>query len=166
MAERQVHTLPGNALKDGVSDEINKSPGTHKSLTLGDFKDNYVQRFKKFQATLSSMLEHPRVVGGKSLSGTATADFVSGIVKSINKLEKNGKLDIPDLWVAARNEAINKACITFRHDFGVVCDALNSSKTVISTPACNKARYLFSVTSASWHPTSGNPLENNCGKPG
>lgn len=134
---------------------MNENPGTHRSLTLGDFKDNYVQRFKKFQATLSSMLEHPRVVGGKFLSGTATADFVSGIVKSINNLEEKGKLDIPDLWVATQNEAINKACITFRHDFGVVCDALNNSdKTVISTQACSEVRYLFSVTSASWHPTS------------
>lgn len=111
---------------------------TKEFLVLDDFNDNYVKDFKNLRAQLSQMLRTPRLVAGAPLSGASTADFVSSIVKSINRLEQNGQLHVPDIWRAAENEAINRSHIKLHHDFREACNKLIQDPALISTKDCNK----------------------------
>ncbi|KAH0524001.1 hypothetical protein TsFJ059_008926 [Trichoderma semiorbis] len=131
-----VHLLRGNSLKEGVQSQINDK--TKEFLVLDDFNDNYVKDFKNLRAQLSQMLRTPRLVAGAPLSGASTADFVSSIVKSINRLEQNGQLHVPDIWRAAENEAINRSHIKLHHDFREACNKLIQDPALISTKDCNK----------------------------
>ncbi|KAL7948665.1 hypothetical protein V8C42DRAFT_315125 [Trichoderma barbatum] len=131
-----VHLLRGNSLKEGVQSKINDK--SKEFLVLDDFNDNYVRDFKNLRSQLSQMLRTPRLVAGAPLSGASTADFVSSIVKSINRLEQNGQLHVPDIWRAAENEAINRSHIKFHHDFREACNKLSQDTSLISTKDCNK----------------------------
>ncbi|KAK1244383.1 hypothetical protein MKX07_003182 [Trichoderma sp. CBMAI-0711] len=131
-----VHVLRGNSLKEGVQAKINDK--TKEFLVLDDFNDSYVKDFKNLRAQLSQMLRTPRLVAGAPLTGASTADFVSSIVKSINRLEQNGQLHVPDIWRAAENEAINRSHIKFHHDFREACNRLAQDTSLISTKECNK----------------------------
>lgn len=84
------------------------------------------------------MLRSPRLVAGAPLTGASTADFVSSIVKSINRLEQNGQLHVPDIWRAAENEAINRSHIKFHNDFREACNRLAQDTSLMSTKECNK----------------------------
>ncbi|KAH6605407.1 hypothetical protein Trco_007114 [Trichoderma cornu-damae] len=131
-----VHLLRGNSLKEGVQAKINDK--TKGFLVLDDFNDNYVKDFKYLRSSLSQMLRSPRLVAGAPLSGASTADFVSSIVKSINRLEQNGQLHVPDIWRAAENEAINRSHIKFHNDYREACNKLSQETQLLSTKDCNK----------------------------
>ncbi|KAL7800260.1 hypothetical protein V8C37DRAFT_398480 [Trichoderma ceciliae] len=131
-----VHLLRGNSLKEGVQAKINDK--TKDFLVLEDFNDSYAKDFKNLRASLSQMLRTPRLVAGAPLSGASTADFVSSIVKSINRLEQNGQLHVPDIWRAAENEAINRSHIKFHHEFREACNKLSQEPQLLSTKDCNK----------------------------
>ncbi|KAL6892176.1 hypothetical protein GGI43DRAFT_414293 [Trichoderma evansii] len=131
-----VHLLRGNSLKQGVQDKINDK--SKDFLVLEDFNDNYVKDFKNLRASLSQMLRIPRLVAGAPLTGASTADFVSSIVKSINRLEQNGQLHVPDIWRAAENEAVNRSHIKFHHDYREACNKLSQDTRLLSTKDCNK----------------------------
>lgn len=128
--------LRGNSLKDGVQAKINDK--SKDFLVLEDFNDNYVKDFKNLRASLSQMLRVPRLVAGAPLTGASTADFVSSIVKSINRLEQNGQLHVPDIWRAAENEAVNRSHIKFHHDYREACNKLSQDTRLLSTKDCNK----------------------------
>lgn len=116
---------------------------TKKFLVLEDFKDDYVQAFKKLRATFSDMLKSSRIVADKSLSGVSIADFVPEVVKAINALEEGGQLHVPNIWEEAQNEAINKASIKFRHDFKDACDKLNNESKICTSRECSEASALL-----------------------
>ncbi|RFU80147.1 hypothetical protein TARUN_2062 [Trichoderma arundinaceum] len=131
-----VHLLRGNSLKEGVQAKINDK--SKEFLVLDDFNDNYVKDFKNLRASLTQMLRSPRLVAGAPLSGASTADFVSSIVKSINRLEQNGQLHVPDIWRAAENEAVNRSHIKFHNDYREACNKLSQETQLLSTKDCNK----------------------------
>lgn len=130
-----MRTLPGDSLNDGVQDKINDK--SKKFLVLSDFKSTYVETFKKLRVLLSNTLKSPRVVAEKKLSGASIAAFVPEIVKSINALEKDGQLHVPNIWDEAENEAITKAGIAFRHNFKDACNKLNQDPMLYSTKVCS-----------------------------
>ncbi|KAI1105451.1 Aerolysin toxin-domain-containing protein [Jackrogersella minutella] len=129
-----VHVLRGGALKDGVQEKVNNK--TIDFLRLDNFKESYVKDFKDLRTKLSKSLKSPHLVASQALSGTSTSDFMPSVVKSINKLEADGTLHVPNIWEDAENEAVQKAGIQFRKDFAKKCDELNQDATPRTAEKC------------------------------
>lgn len=90
------------------------------SITLQDFEDRYMDYFGKLRNGLSEILKTPhQLVPNTPLSGGAMADFVPTLAAAINSQEP---LNIPNIFQASQNEAINKALIKFKSDLGTNMD--------------------------------------------
>lgn len=104
----QVYVLP-DQLKEDSRDEL--ADGTKQFLLLDDFRPKYLEYFKLLRTGLSQALVQPReLTKGIPLTGGALADFMPQFAAAINKAEP---LNIPSIFEAAQNGAINKAINAF-----------------------------------------------------
>ena len=104
----QVYILP-DQLKDESRDAL--ADGTKSFLLLDDFRPKYLEYFKVLRLGLSQALVRPRELSkGTALTGGALADFMPQFTAAINKAEP---LNIPSIFEAAQNGAINKAISAF-----------------------------------------------------
>lgn len=104
----QVYILP-DQLKEDARDEL--ADGTKLFLLLDDFRPKYLEYFKILRTGLSQALVQPReLTKGVPLTGGALADFMPQFAAAINKAEP---LNIPSIFEAAQNGAINKAINAF-----------------------------------------------------
>lgn len=104
----QVYLLP-DQLKEDARDQL--ADGTKQFLLLDDFRPKYLEYFKLLRAGLSQALVQPReLTKGIPLTGGALADFMPQFAAAINKAEP---LNIPSIFEAAQNGAINKAISAF-----------------------------------------------------
>ncbi|KAI4204161.1 MAG: hypothetical protein LQ350_001352 [Teloschistes chrysophthalmus] len=114
----QVYILP-DQLKEESRDAL--ADGTKSFLLLDDFRPKYLEYFKILRAGLSQALVKPRqLTKGVPLTGGALADFMPQFAAAINKAEP---LNIPSIFEAAQNGAINKAINTFSASLGKSLDA-------------------------------------------
>ncbi|KAL9118633.1 MAG: hypothetical protein Q9187_004820 [Circinaria calcarea] len=104
----QVYILP-DQLKEEARDGL--ADGTKLFLLLDDFRPRYLEYFKVLREGLSQALVQPReLTKGVPLTGGALADFMPQFAAAINKAEP---LNIPSIFEAAQNGAINKAISAF-----------------------------------------------------
>ena len=104
----QVYILP-DQLKEESRDAL--ADGTKEFLLLSDFRPKYFEYFKLLRVGLSQALVGPReLTKGIPLTGGALADFMPQFAAAINKAEP---LNIPSIFEAAQNGAINKAISAF-----------------------------------------------------
>ena len=104
----QVYILP-DQLKEESRDAL--ADETKLFLLLDDFKPRYLEYFKLLRVGLSQALVQPReLTRGVPLTGGALADFMPQFAAAINKAEP---LNIPSIFEAAQNGAINKAINAF-----------------------------------------------------
>lgn len=104
----QVYILP-DQLKEESRDAL--ADGTKSFLLLDDFRPKYLEYFKILRLGLSQALVRPReLTKGTALTGGALADFMPQFTAAINKAEP---LNIPSIFEAAQNGAINKAISAF-----------------------------------------------------
>ena len=104
----QVYILP-DQLKEESRDAL--ADGTKLFLLLDDFRPKYLEYFKLLRVGLSQALVQPReLTQGTSLTGGALADFMPQFAAAINKAEP---LNIPSIFEAAQNGAINRAISAF-----------------------------------------------------
>ncbi|KAL8289404.1 hypothetical protein RB597_001151 [Gaeumannomyces tritici] len=104
----KVCILP-DRLKSDARDAL--SDGTKKFLLLSDFEPKYLEYFKVLRNALSRALVTPReLTKGTPLTGGAIADFMPSFADAINKQEP---LNLPSIFEAAQNEAVNKAQVEF-----------------------------------------------------
>ncbi|GAB7354939.1 hypothetical protein MBLNU459_g5559t2 [Dothideomycetes sp. NU459] len=114
----QVYILP-DALKEEARDAL--SDGTKPFLLLDDFRPKYLEYFKVLRTGISNALVRPReITKGVSLNGGALADFMPSFAAAINKAEP---LNIPSIFEAAQNGAINKALNTYAAGLSTISDA-------------------------------------------
>ena len=100
----QVYILP-DQLKEESRDAL--ADGTKQFLLLDDFRPKYLEYFKLLRVGLSRALVQPReLTKGIPLTGGALADFMPQFTAAINKADP---LNIPSIFEAAQNGAINKA---------------------------------------------------------
>lgn len=100
----QVFILP-DRLKSEARDAL--SDGTKKFILLEDFEPKYLEYFKLLRVALSRCLVTPRELSADNpLTGGSIADFMPSFADAINKSEP---LNLPSIFEAARNEAINNA---------------------------------------------------------
>lgn len=104
----QVYLLP-DQLKEDSRDAL--ADGTKQFLLLDDFRPRYLEYFKLLRTGLSQALVQPReLTKGIPLTGGALADFMPQFAAAINKAEP---LNIPTIFEAAQNGAVNKAINAF-----------------------------------------------------
>lgn len=104
----QVYILP-DLLKEESRDEL--ADGSKPFLLINDFRPKYLEYFKLLRTGLSQALVQPReLTKGVALTGGALADFMPQFTAAINKAEP---LNIPSIFEAAQNGAINKAISAF-----------------------------------------------------
>lgn len=104
----QVYILP-DQLKEDSRDAL--ADGTKMFLLLDDFRPKYLEYFRILRTGLSQALVQPReLTKGGPLTGGALADFMPQFAAAINKAEP---LNIPSIFEAAQNGAINKAINAF-----------------------------------------------------
>ncbi|KAL9582380.1 MAG: hypothetical protein Q9203_005518 [Teloschistes exilis] len=114
----QVYILP-DQLKDESRDAL--ADGSKSFLLLDDFRPKYLEYFKILRTGLSQVLVRPRqLTKGVPLTGGALADFMPQFAAVINKAEP---LNIPSIFEAAQNGAINKAINAFSLSLGTSLDA-------------------------------------------
>ncbi|KAI4090212.1 MAG: hypothetical protein LQ344_004904 [Seirophora lacunosa] len=104
----QVYLLP-DQLKEDSRDAL--ADGTKMFLLLDDFRPRYLEYFRILRTGLSQALVQPRELAkGVPLTGGALANFMPQFAAAINKAEP---LNIPSIFEAAQNGAINKAINAF-----------------------------------------------------
>lgn len=114
----QVYILP-DQLKEESRDAL--ADGSKSFLLLDDFRPKYLEYFKILRTGLSQVLMRPRqLTKGVPLTGGALADFMPQFAAAINKAEP---LNIPSIFEAAQNGAINKAINAFSLSLGTSLDA-------------------------------------------
>ncbi|KAL9578947.1 MAG: hypothetical protein Q9212_005394 [Teloschistes hypoglaucus] len=114
----QVYILP-DQLKAESRDAL--ADGSKSFLLLDDFRPKYLEYFKMLRTGLSQALVQPRrLTKGVPLTGGALADFMPRFAAAINKAEP---LNIPSIFAAAQNGAINKAINAFSVSLGTSLDA-------------------------------------------
>lgn len=104
----QVYILP-DQLKEDSRDAL--ADGTKMYFLLDDFRPKFLEYFRILRTGLSQALVQPRkLTKGVPLTGGALADFMPQFAAAINKAEP---LNIPSIFEAAQNGAINKAINAF-----------------------------------------------------
>ena len=104
----QVYILP-DQLKEESRDQL--ADGTKPFLLIDDFRPKFLEYFRILRQGLSQALVQPRELKkGVPLTGGALADFMPQFAAAINKAEP---LNIPSIFEAAQNGAINKALGAF-----------------------------------------------------
>lgn len=114
-----MRSILPDQLKEDARDEL--AEGTKLFLLLDDFRPKYLEYFKVLHDGLSQALVQPReLTQGSPLTSGALADFMPQFAAAINKAEP---LNIPSIFEAAQNGAINKAVSTFSVALATSLDA-------------------------------------------
>ncbi|KAJ0284249.1 hypothetical protein CBS470a_006964 [Colletotrichum nupharicola] len=107
-----VNILPDNGVKSSVVQEMENDE--NRFLTLQDFTPSYLARFADFRASLSHILKTPhQIIPKTDLTGGDMADFVPRFIQAINTQEP---LNVPTIFEASRNQALNLAFTKFQTD--------------------------------------------------
>jgi hypothetical protein len=122
-----VYILP-DALKGEVRDEMQDNPA--RFITIDDFRPKYLEYFKVLRTALATALKEPHsLIPGSPLTGGAMADFMPRFADAINS---QAALNVPSLFQASRNDAVNRALTKLKSDFTVNVDK-SSSQAAIPT---------------------------------
>jgi hypothetical protein len=128
-ASISVFILPDNQIKQEVIGEMAENPA--RFLTMQDFRPKYLDYFAKFRAGLSEVLKAPHQLVPKTpLTGAAMADFVPAFAAAFNSQEP---LNIPSIFEASRNQALNRAVAKFQRDLTVNTNAYAAQPGVPTT---------------------------------
>ncbi|KAJ0381941.1 hypothetical protein COL922a_013538 [Colletotrichum nupharicola] len=107
-----VNILPDNGVKSSVVQEMENDE--NRFLTLQDFTPSYLARFADFRASLSHILKTPhQIIPKTDLTDGDMADFVPRFIQAINTQEP---LNVPTIFEASRNQALNLAFTKFQTD--------------------------------------------------
>lgn len=107
-----LNVLPDNGVKSAVVEEM--ANDENRFLTLQDFTPSYLAHFAEFRAGLSRILKTPhQIIPKTDLTGGDMADFVPRFLQAINTQEP---LNVPTIFEASRNQALNLAFTKFQTD--------------------------------------------------
>ncbi|KAK2751652.1 hypothetical protein CKAH01_17842 [Colletotrichum kahawae] len=107
-----LNVLPDNGVKSAVVEEM--ANDETRFLTLQDFTPSYLAHFAEFRAGLSRILKTPhQIIPKTDLTGGDMADFVPRFLQAINTQEP---LNVPTIFEASRNQALNLAFTKFQTD--------------------------------------------------
>ncbi|KAF2724281.1 hypothetical protein K431DRAFT_282125 [Polychaeton citri CBS 116435] len=104
-----IYKLP-EGLKDEVRDEIDGG-NKNRFLTINDFRTRYLEAFKTLRKGIASSLTTPQcLIPDVPLTGGAMGDFMLTFAEAVNSQQT---LNVPSLFEASRNDAVNKALNKF-----------------------------------------------------